>query len=694
MRGGNPFEGPLLRAFFTAAREAAVLVAERSAVAARALAEGAARLVGRLAGRIPPRVAGQIAREAAPAAERAGLAAANAAAPLLSRLGQQAIRYMNAAGPAIISAAGSVAGAVGSALVAIAGAARPGLGRAVAGNPGRARRVLETIFYYVRRLFQRSPAVVENAAAAAAAAARAANRVPVPIGQLVEAGERVIGEAARGFAGEAAAVIRPPIPPTGRLTIPYLRDLLREGHLDTPKLIGDFFRANPEFKVPSDFLKAVRLPEKQLAQRQGFVRALVNNNRIEGTPAQILEAVSEFIGQDAAAAVLEPLANPVVAARAAERAAIEAIPAGPNRAEQVANLIRQGLEKAVGEEAKLIEKATGGESRMQRVMGYFMERFNGVFGSARDMDILRTLIPDAANVVATGVGNAGIAGYSVWLRTAREKLIRDMSPVAQRNFMEVMTPDVMRQFRQAMMRVFTHDAALAEEVIENFALRAIPHIERNGAAGPAVDIFLAAVRNAPGNAGRAVIDLIESIAGRVARDAAALALSRARTVGSLPIRLLGRVIAGTATAGVGVFAIMLQGTPNGGGLVQGGGAAAGAAGVIRDRVYEWFGVQLWENPPPDNTWARQLAAAGGFPTVAAMREWLAGEGRRWLWSNMRSILAYLGTAIGGAGMAALAYFRTTDPPPVEASTTAAVASSSSASSSGGFKRRRYTKRNR
>jgi hypothetical protein len=397
---------------------------------------------------------------------------------------------------------------------------------------------------------------------------------------------------------------------------------------------------------------------------------------------------------------LEPLANPVVAARAAERAAIEAIPAvAADRAQQIANLIRQGLEKAVGEEAKLIEKATGGESQMQRVMSYFMERFNGVFGSARDMDILRTLIPEAANVVVAGVGNAGIAAYSVWLRTARERLVGQMSRDAQRNFMEVMRPEVMGQFRQAMMRVFTHDAALAEEVIENFALRAIPHIERNGAAGPAVDIFLAAVRNAPGNAGRAVIDLIESIAGRVARDAAALALSRARTVGSLPIRLLGRVIAGTATAGVGVFAIMLQGTPNGGGLVQGGGgAAAGAAGAIRDRVYEWFGVQLWENPPPDNTWAGQLAAAGGFPTVAAMREWLAGEGRRWLWNNMRSILTHLATVIGGVGMAALAYFRTLDPPPVEASTTAAVASSSSASSSasssGGFKKRRYTKRNR
>ena len=74
MRGGYPFEGPLLRAFFIGAREAAVLVAERAGTVARALAEGAARLAGR--------VAGQIAREAAPAAERAGLAAANAAAPL------------------------------------------------------------------------------------------------------------------------------------------------------------------------------------------------------------------------------------------------------------------------------------------------------------------------------------------------------------------------------------------------------------------------------------------------------------------------------------------------------------------------------------------------------------------------------------------------------------------------------------
>jgi hypothetical protein len=304
------------------------------------------------------------------------------------------------------------------------------------------------------------------------------------------------------------------------------------------------------------------------------------------------------------------------------------------------------------------------------------------------MDILRTLIPDAANIVVTGVGNAGIAGYSVWLRTARERLIGQMSQEARNNFMRQMTPEVMGQFRQGMMRVFAHDAALAEEVIENFALRVVPQLQgRTLQLNP----FLQVLRSTPGDA-VAVRRVLADLIGTFVNEAAALALSRARAVGNLPARLLGRLAVGGLTGGVGLFAIMLQGTPNGGGLAQ---AGVGAAGAVRDRVYEWFGVQLWENPPPDNTWAGQLATAGGFANVAAMREWLAGEGRRWLWSNMRSILTYLATAIGGVGMAALAYFGTPEPPAEGESTEAVTSSSSSSeSSSGGFKGKRKTRRNR
>jgi hypothetical protein len=115
---------------------------------------------------------------------------------------------------------------------------------------------------------------------------------------------------------------------------------------------------------------------------------------------------------------------------------------------------------------------------------------------------------------------------------------------------------------------------------------------------------------------------------------------------------------GGLTGSVGLFAIMLQGTPNGGGLGQTGGRFTGVADAIRDRVYQWFGIQLWENPPADNSWGQQLAAAGGFESVAAMTAWLATQGRQWLWNNMRSILS----TIGGVTAAALAYFNTPTPP--------------------------------
>ena len=169
---------------------------------------------------------------------------------------------------------------------------------------------------------------------------------------------------------------------------------------------------------------------------------------------------------------------------------------------------------------------------------------------------------------------------------------------------------------------------------------------------------------------------------------------------TLPIRLMTRLAGGLLTGGVGLFAVMLQGTPNGGGLAQAGGLRDGLgqiANSARDRIYEWFGIQLWQTPPSDNTWAEQLATAAGFANTTEWRDWMASQARRWIWNNLYAII----TTIGGAVATALAFLRTLTPPeegtpltPEERSELGGVASSSSSSSGGSQLLQRKTRRNR
>lgn len=713
MRGGVG-ENVALRVFWTGVRD---IVVEAGPWLVRG--------ISRIAGTILQREAPVIIREGAPAAGRAAAdVAAEVAAPLLTRMAQWAMATASVAAtraiPAVLSA--------GPAAIAALAAMRPSIGRAIAVNPARARNIIGMIFDGLRVGFNwitmrgttAAATVVEEVANPAArgllnAAARAAARGANPVAQEISGLVRVAGE-------EVAAAVRPPIPPTGPISRAVLEDLFSPEHAaQAPKRIADFFKANPEIKVPSDFLKAVKLPEKVLAQKTGFIEKLISSGRLEGSPADMLQVASKFIGEKEAERILTGIANPAAGARAAAEAAIKVIPEGSTRAQEIANYMLKGLAKTAEEEAKLIAEAAAraqpSAKGLNGIMNTFMNEFNRVFGKPpSNMDIIQKFVPSASNIgygLRTGVTNAGIANYSAWLQGARTHFMEQMTPAARNNFMEVMTPEVMGQFRQGMMRVFAHDAALAEEIIEQFVLRVIPQIERRGSAVQ-LNTFLSGLRSTPSNVRTAVLDLIESLADRASRDAASLALSQARYAANLPARLMGRLAAGTLTGGVGLFAVMLQGTPNGGGLGQAGGRFAGAADAIRDRVYQWFGIQLWENPPADNSWGQQLATAGGFENVAAMTAWLATQGRQWLWSNMGSIL----TSIGLAGTAAFAYFKSSEPPKETPLTSEQVAtgltdlvregvsassSSSSSSSStgrprsqslGGYKKRRTVRKYR
>ena len=697
MRGGLG-ENVALRVFWTGMRD---IVVE------------AGPWLFRTAGRIFQRGATGAAREAAPAAGRAAAEAAPAAsravaevaAEVAAPLATRASQWLAATASAAVARAMPAVLSAGPTAMAVLSAMRPSIGRAIAADPARARNVIYHLFEGVRVGFNwltmrgataaatvaeevGNPAATAlgNAAAtalrnaAARAATRGANPAAQAIGRLVPVVERAAVNAAT-VAAEAAAAVRPPIPTTGPITRAILEDLFAPEHAaGAPKRIAEFFKANPEIKVPSDFLKAVKLPAKVDGQRAEFIKQLISSGRLEGSPAELLEVASKYIGQPEAERILAGIANPAIPVRAAAEAAIKAIPEGSTRAQEIAKYMMNSLEETVTAEAKLIGEAASNAAtapkilrgttptdpqRLQGIMNKFLERFNNVFGSPKDIDILKTFVPTPANlahVMGTGVPNAGIAAYNTWLRGAREHFMGQMSQEARNNFMRQMTPEVMGQFRQGMMRVFAHDAALAEEVIENFAFRVVPQLQgRTLQLNP----FLQVLRSTPGDA-VAVRRILADLIGTFVNEAAALALSRARAVGNLPARLLGRLAVGGLTGGVGLFAIMLQGTPNGGGLSQGGlgqtGRFAGVADAIRDRVYQWFGVLLWENPPADNSWGGQLATAAGFNgDVAAMTVWLATQGRQWLWNNMRSILS----TIGVLTTAAFAYFNPPMPPTEE-----------------------------
>jgi hypothetical protein len=470
------------------------------------------------------------------------------------------------------------------------------------------------------------------------------------------------------------ALIREPIPTGGKLSLDYLNDLLQEGATDTPTLISGFFKApenglkiNVPEKVKSDLLmKAVRSPDKIIAQRKAFIETLIYNNRIEGSPAEILEFAGKFIGNEAAVKALEPITNPTAALRAKAEANVGANIAGirgPNREQQISDYIRKGLEKSYMDEAKLLVDAErradktlqiipSNQNRLEVVFSTFMKSYRSVFGGPpTELDVLQRFVPNASNirhVLATGVTNVGVAKYSLWLSNARQHFIGQMSEQGRINFTRNINENTLPLIRQGMLRVFYHDEALAAEVLDNFASIIVPRME----AGDIVQLepFLASLRSNPAGAREAMDTLINSITNQAAREAAAIALSRARSLATLPVRLMTRLAQGVLTGAVGLFAVMLQGTPNGGGLAEAGGLKQGVIELARnaqDRVYEWFGIQIQQNPPT-GTWAETLAGAGGFKTVEEWQNWMASQARGWLWRNLFAILTTIGGAIATA----------------------------------------------
>lgn len=533
------------------------------------------------------------------------------------------------------------------------------------------------------------------------------------------------GSSAMAKATTEAALVRAPIPTNGKLSIGYLNDLLEKDATDTPTLISGFFKSagdrlkiNVPAKVKNELLmKAVRSPDKIIAQRKAFIETLLSNTLIEGSPAEMLEFASKFLGDEAAVKALEPLTNP---ASALARSAVEANIAGmtgPDRNQQISDYIRKGLEKSVLDEAIVLADAQSKANRVPRslsnhdrlkgMMVPFLESYRSVFGGPpSDLDVLQRFVPTASNighVLTTGVGNTGVANYSRWLSNARGDFIGQMTPEARLNFANNINENRMALFRQGLLRVFYHDNMLAQEVLDNFAGFVIPHIVDSipGAVYTThLDTFLSTLRSTPANARTAMEELIQAIATYQTREAAATALSTARSIATFPIRLMTRLAGGLLTGGVGLFAVMLQGTPNGGGLAQAGGLRDGLGQIAnnaRDRIYEWFGIQLWQTPPSDNSWAEQLATAAGFANTTEWRDWMASQAREWIWNNLYAII----TTIGGAVATAFTFLSTPSPPeegtpltPEERSALGGVASSSSSSSGGSQLLQRKTRRNR
>jgi hypothetical protein len=555
----------------------------------------------------------------------------------------------------------------------------------------------------------------------------------------------------------------------------YLKTLLEEGHKDTPKLISDFFNAaeNAGLLIPKgikpDLLgTAVRAAGKVLEQKKAFFETLVLNGRVQGTPAEILAEAGSLFGKEVGERV-GAIVNPVnLAERALADAAVvverdvikAAIDAATGVGREAARVIAErGMTLLAEAEAKIVQRAiesgtsglAGNPLRLSGILRAPLEVLNGqsILGTYNSLfgrtpfQLTQGLVPTQAELTAAlraGISPEGLARYNIWLPQARvffESLTGDQLA----HFNNVMNPLMRSQIRTGMQNIFMNNPGAAEGIFEDFVLYVVPNLRRFSAdqASTRIGNFLSIINRNPAEA-REALNLLITQFGAVAQ---ALTTAERRALGTLPARLLGRAAAG-ATGSVGLFLYHFQNTPSGtGGFVQGMGNTlrTGAEG-LRDRIDQWFGIRLWETVNPNPGFMEQVAAAGGFPTVEAMREWLAQQARGYLWGNIGTILGGIGAGI----TVVIGYFRqkksngTPDvtpvtpetpltPPELEplrpidlyrmqvasaaaanasaaANAAAAVASSSfsSAASSaaatppvtgrGGYKKQRHTKRNR
>ena len=673
----------ILRGLITAGERGAVAEAE---VAAGRAAQRLGAAAERAAAREAEILAGRAAQRLGAAAERAAVREAEVAA------GRAAQRLGAAAERAAVEEAGVLAGRAGRTLRSSAAqAAEEAIGR-VAGEAGvAAERVGQRLEVAAGRAAQQAVrgetgAVARSAAQGAVrgetgAVARSAAEEAVrgetgaiarsaaeeAVGRVGVAGERAVAEVAAEAAGRvgqelgAAARVVPsgPITPAmaGEFGQPQMLEYLTKNNVRLPRGMNiDVFKS------------AVRRPDKVLAQKKAFFEALVADGRMQGTPAEILEAASKVIG-DTEAAKLFASEAPVAAAQkainAAERAAIEAIPQGPRRADAVADLIAKNLEKAAAEEAEAIGKATEGKlvpanfgAARTRMMDRVIGRYNQIFG-LKPSQLMEELRPTGTNIsraYQTGVTNAGITEYAAWLRRSRQFFEGQVGPDKVRAFRRVLGPERMVEFRQGMLRLFSHDPAVAEGVFEDFAIRVVPRLGEvsEELARSALGEFFSALRtNIPG-----AREALNTLITRLGAQALSIATGTQRSMSTLPIRILGQVARGAVGSIVGLFVFVFQGTPSGTGL---GEVLRQSGVVVRDGVFRWFGIMLWRDPPaPGGDFGRVLATVGGFGgDFGAMMLWLGGQARTWLWGIFTAILVGIGISAQGVASRVVGFFRGT-----------------------------------
>jgi hypothetical protein len=464
----------------------------------------------------------------------------------------------------------------------------------------------------------------------------------------------------------AAEAAKPPVVLTGPLSAAFIREMKSVD-------INAYFKANPELKIPQGIDRKlfgnVRSLDKVKAQGPAFFKTMIFNGLVQGTPAEILAEASEILGEAEATALLAPVVNPAIAAERAaiaeEIAAIEEIPEGPLRVERIAERASKILAEVAEEEAAALAESgeSAGESRLGTMMNYYRQIYQGLFGFHPEQLVDELILTPQEITGLFGQGRittAGLASYNLWLPAARNLFETRLGTEQLGAVRQVMTPQIMSQFRSGLLRVFNHNPEEARNIFTEYALHVVPYLATlPNNREQILTRLLSTMNNNPGNVRIVMDELLETIT----RQAIGLASSAARTINNIPARLLFYTIRGAAAA-TGLFVVTFLGTPNGGGFPTGGGTAE----VIRDRVNEWFGIQLWQTPAPDNTWAGQLAAAAGFQGPDAVQQWgtwIAGQARGWLWNFMGAILAGIGLTAGAAATRLVTYFRgTPDGPPI------------------------------
>jgi len=565
---------------------------------------------------------------------------------------------------ALAAAGPRIAQIVGESLPAIFGGIRGAARGVITEVPTAAPVVVRTLADLAGTGAPRNLASIGVAFAASAAAAAigvASVYGPRLIDGLFRSGQAISGSApaARGVAKISAETARAAGDELGAA----VTEAVAEASVKTPVLTSPlppaFIRSMTGtqvracIKTNKDAGTPLKMPAgvtvaKLVAEESTRFKTMVLNGRVQGSPAEILAEASEILGEAEATALLAPEANPAIAA---ERAAIEAIPPGPDRLTLIAERAGIQLEQAAIEEANMVAQARGTANGTPRntAMNNIINLYESLFGGHPEQ-LVRDMALEPAEIGRFMPGDA-VPAYNVWLPSARTFFQNQLTPDERANFRSVMTPQIMSQFRQGMLRLFLHSPGEAEAVFEGFVLHVIPAIAQNGrglfVSGNNRQIlanFLNTMRQNPAGVRIALQELIE----RLTNQAITIQGAAGRTLGTLPARLLTLAIRGTLAAASGLFIVSFQGTPNGGGF---GTGLRNAADAIRDRLYEWFGIQLWQSPTPDDTWAGQLAAAAGFEGPNAVQEWgrwIAGQARGWLWRFMGAILISLGLTAGAA----------------------------------------------